>query len=310
MSLRVGCGQFTVSSNVSHNFQIIKKLIHKSIQSKVQVLFLPEASDYLAKNATHSFDLSKLTYDHLVKKIQRELLNIYNNLDSSDPYRGLFVSIGIHEPDPVNSKTINKLLWINNMGDLVHEYLKIHLFDINIKNGPILKESDSVTSGNSILSPFEIPVQPEFKVGYQICYDIRFPELSTILFKEGANILTFPSAFTVKTGEAHWKTLGKARAIDNQSYVIMAAQCGHHKLTENDSDENILKRVSYGNSLIIDPWGEIVAQARKWDDELVTDEDGDYYELIVADLDYQRINEVRSNMPLLHHRRSDIYSVS
>lgn len=300
--MKVACGQFTVSSNISHNFQIIKKLITKSVQSNVEVLFLPEASDYLAKNAGHSFRLSQKTNELLVKPIQEELksLNAKNNK--------LSISIGIHEPDFKNNKTINKLLWIDDEGKIVHEYCKIHLFDVNIKNGPILKESNSVTPGNKILPPFPSP-DPNFNIGFQICYDIRFPELSTLLFKKGANILTFPSAFTVKTGESHWKNLGRTRAIDNQSYVVMAAQCGEHQLIDEDEPNGEeIKRISYGNSLIIDPWGDVLVEGLKYNDDLPKDEDGDYLELCVADLDYERLTSIRENMPLLNHRR-DVYSL-
>lgn len=317
--LKVGCGQFTVSSNVSHNFQIIKKLIHQSLQQNVKVLFLPEASDYLAQNAGHSYRLSQQTRSKLVEPLLAELNSIYTNGNSGDNKydQGLFVSIGIHEPDPAGTeKTINKLLWINNQGQIVHHYNKLHLFDVNIKNGPILKESNSVIKGGSILPPFPVNESgyKDFKIGYQICYDIRFPELSLALFKLGANILTFPSAFTVKTGQSHWKVLGKARAIDNQSYVIMAAQCGHHKLVDTDSDSTsllqkdpVVTRISYGNSLIIDPWGEVLAEGKKYDDDLITDDDGDYYELITAELDLTKLMGYRENMPLLDHRRDDLF---
>lgn len=303
--LKIACGQFTVSANLTANFRVISKLIHQSVQSDVKVLFLPEASDYLSKNPQHSYKLSCLTKEKIITPICQELNRIYQSIDSSDPNKGLFLSIGVHEPGADN-KTINKLLWINNKGEVQHEYEKLHLFDVNIKNGPILKESNSVIKGKKILEPFDIPNTP-YKVGSQICYDIRFPELSLKLFKLGANILTFPSAFTVKTGISHWKNLGRTRAIDNQSYVVMAAQCGEHNLVDEEDEGDSVKRISYGNSLIIDPWGDIVAEGKLYNDSLPKDEDGDYTELVVGELDYDKIESIRGNMPLLKHRRDDIF---
>lgn len=304
MTLKVGCGQFCASANVSKNFSIIKKLVYKSLNANIKVLFLPEASDYLAKNAQHSFQLSMTSKELLITPLQQEIKKIYDSIESLDNDKGIFISLGVHEPDTNSGKTKNKLLWIDNKGDIVHEYQKIHLFDVNIKNGPILKESNSVLPGKSILSPFSISEKlGDYKVGLQICYDIRFPELSLKLFKMGANILTFPSAFTVKTGESHWQNLGRTRAIDNQSYVIMAAQCGEHRLIDDKDDSgDVTKRVSYGNSIIIDPWGDIVAQGSKYNDSHSHDEDGDYYEMIEAELDLEFIDKIRTNMPLLSHR--------
>ncbi|EGV64808.1 Carbon-nitrogen hydrolase [Yamadazyma tenuis] len=304
--LRIACGQFTVSANVSHNFRVIQKLVRSAVAQNARVLFLPEASDYLSKNPQHSFKLSLTTKDLLLTPLSNELRRIYKASTSDDPDRGLFVSIGIHEPDVASGKTINKLLWLNNQGEVQYAYSKIHLFDVNIKNGPILRESNSVVPGTEVLPPFAVP-GTGFQVGYQICYDIRFPELSLKLFKLGANVLTFPSAFTVKTGEAHWKNLGRTRAIDNQSYVVMAAQCGEHQLVDDDDDGEVTKRVSYGNSLIIDPWGEVIGEAKKYDEELTVDADGDYWEVVVADLDIDRVEAIRTNMPLLEHRRDDIF---
>lgn len=298
--VKVACGQFTVSSNIPHNLSIIKKLLNKAISQNVKILFLPEASDYLARNANHSFRLSQTTEKLLLDPLCAEIKAL--NQSKHD----ISVSIGIHAPDK-SGKTINRLLWINNEGEIQYIYDKLHLFDVNIKNGPILKESNSVIKGQKILDPFKYS-DSKFNIGYLICYDIRFPEFALKLFKLGANILTYPSAFTVKTGESHWQTLGRTRAMDNQSYVIMAAQCGEHSLVdEQEESEEITKRLSYGNSLIIDPWGDILAQGKKYNEELVKDEEGDYYELIVADLDYDKIENVRMNMPLLAHRRDDIF---
>ncbi|CAK7891329.1 deaminated glutathione amidase [[Candida] anglica] len=321
-SLRVACGQLCSSSNLTNNARIIKKLIHKAIAQDVEVLFLPEASDYISRDAKHSMSLANSVHNEFVSIIQNEL----KALHSSDK-KGIYVSIGIHEPSNSKSNTStdlkkvqNNQIWIDNKGEILHRYQKLHLFDINITNGPILKESNSVEPGNKILDPFVVDdsKNKDFKVGYAICYDIRFPELCLRLRKLGANIITYPSAFTTKTGEVHWQTLGKARAIDSQCFVVMAAQCGEHDVyadltEEQKSKENELnngkKRISYGNSVIFDPWGKLLAECKTYSDDLSEDLDseGDYYELCVADLDLDTVNKVRTDMPLLEHRRPDVF---
>ena len=141
-----------------------------------------------------------------------------------------------------------------------------------------MKESNTVEPGNEILPPFPTVVG---KVGAMICFDLRFPEISLALNRQHAEILLYPSAFTVPTGKAHWLPLLRARAIECQSYVIAAAQVGAH----NE------KRISYGHSIIIDPWGEVLAE--------LSGEKKDEPELIFADIDLDRIATVRKEQPLL-----------
>ncbi|CUM55500.1 uncharacterized protein AC631_03118 [Debaryomyces fabryi] len=305
-TVRVACGQLCSSSNLLSNANIVKKLIRKAVTAKAKVLFLPEATDYIAKDATQSMQLAQTSHESFISILQKELRDLY-----ADNGAGLYVAVGVHEPSSsigVNAKenlkkVLNNQLWIDNKGEILHRYQKLHLFDINIENGPILKESNSVEPGNSVLKPFPINSTSlsEFIIGFATCYDIRFPELGLRLRRLGANIITYPSAFTTKTGQAHWELLGRARAVDTQCYVVMAAQCGEHN-TEGDK-----KRISYGNSIIIDPWGNKISECRKYDDELSLDADGDYYEMCVADLDIDIVKKTRRDMPLMTHRRPDVF---
>lgn len=305
-SMRVACGQLCSSSNMVANANIVKKLIQKAVSAKAKVLFLPEATDYIAKDANHSMQLAKTSHDSFISAIQKELRDLHTSNKE-----GLYVAVGVHEPsDSAGANTDDKLnkvqnnqLWIDNTGEIVHRYQKLHLFDINIENGPILKESNSVEPGSRVVEPFPVNdnALSKFIVGFATCYDIRFPELALRLRSLGANVITFPSAFTTKTGEAHWKLLGKARAVDTQCYVIMAAQCGEH---DTGGDK---KRISYGSSLIIDPWGREISECHKYDDALATDADGDYYEICIADLDLDLIEKTRRDMPLMSHRRPDVF---
>ena len=124
------------------------------------------------------------------------------------------------------------------------------------------------------------------RLGLGVCYDLRFPEFSQSLVEAGADILTFPSAFTVKTGSAHWETLLRARAVETQCFVIAAAQAGQHSG----------KRASWGHSLIVSPWGQVLAEAGQEGEAVLT-----------AEIDLQYLQEVRQNMPVQKHRRPDLY---
>lgn len=304
---RIAVGQLRSLSSLSRNARVVKKLIRQATEQKAEVLFLPEASDYLSRDAAHSVALASETHNKFLSVIQKELRDI--NASGSS----LQVAIGIHEPTEVPSDRVrNTQVWLNAAGEIVHRYQKIHLFDVNVPNGPILRESKSVEPGNKILDPFPITQGSRIKVGLAICYDIRFGELALRLRKLGASVLTFPSAFTVKTGEAHWLELGKARAIDAQSYVVMAAQCGHHDTNadlKEGEPEGKVKRISYGQLVVIDAWGRVVAQARRYDEvgEADVDEDGDYHELLVADIDQDAVDKIRADISVLDHRRPDVF---
>ena len=167
------------------------------------MLFLPEASDYIASTAEQSVALAQpvetsAAIQDGVRAALREL-----PAGAVRPH----VSIGVHEPsdtlstDGQKKRLKNTLLWFDPDGQLLHRYQKIHLFDVEI-TGPILKESNSVEPGNEVLAPFDSPIG---KIGAGICYDIRFPELALRQRSLGAEVLLFPSAFTVKTGAAHWR---------------------------------------------------------------------------------------------------------
>jgi nitrilase len=162
-------------------------------------------------------------------------------------------------------------------------YDKLHLFDVDLP-GESHRESATIAPG---AHPVRVDL-PGWRLGLSICYDLRFPELYRHYAREGCQLLTVPSAFTVPTGRAHWEVLLRARAIENQAYVLAAAQAGSHPCG----------RQTWGHSMIIDPWGIIVAQA----EETGGEKGG---ELVVADIDRQRIEQVRRQIPALEHRRLD-----
>lgn len=186
----------------------------------------------------------------------------------------------MHEPTTDGSERVkNTLLWIDEQGEIVQRYQKLHLFDADMKDGPTLKESDWVERGDRIIPPFSTPIG---KLGLTICFDLRFPELALALKRMGSQILTYPSAFAVKTGQAHWEPLLRARAIETQTYVLASAQVGSH----ND------KRASYGHSMIVDPWGKVLAElGGEWtgEPEIATAEvDLEYVERLRREISLQR----------------------
>lgn len=156
-------------------------------------------------------------------------------------------------------------------------YRKIHLFDVEIGDGATYQESAAVAPGQEVVCA-ESPIG---KIGLSVCYDLRFPELYRALSKQGAVLLTVPAAFTLMTGKDHWEVLLRARAIENQSYVLAPAQVGAHGE----------KRQTYGNALIADPWGLVTARA--------SDTEG----LAIAPFDKELLMKVRRNLPALSHRR-------
>lgn len=190
------------------------------------------------------------------------------------------ISVGVHEPsDDPNSKRIkNTLLWIDEKGEIAQRYQKLHLFDLEIEGGPVMKESMVIEPGKEILPPFDSPVG---KLGSMICFDLRFPEIALALKRQKADILLYPSAFTPTTGKAHWLPLLRSRAIECTSYVIAAAQVGAH----NE------KRTSYGHSIIISPWGEVLAE--------LSSEKKDEPEVIFAEIDAKYLQKIRKELPLL-----------
>lgn len=273
--------QICSTSSLSHNGKLAAKLIHEAAAKGAKVLFFPEASDYIAGSAQESVEIVKpVETSDFIAEIKSALSEL--PLDKRPE-----ISVGVHEPTEGKKRVKNTLLWLDQQGQVVHRYQKVHLFDVDIKNGPILKESASVEPGNSILPPFDSPIG---KIGSAICYDIRFPEQALRLRTLGAQVILFPSAFTMRTGQAHWEVLARSRAIDTQSYVIMAAQVGQH--------DSLGKRQSYGHALVVDPWGSVIAQAPDTDYEP---------RIILADIDLDAVDKVRRNMPLWEQRRPDVF---
>ena len=185
---------------------------------------------------------------------------------------------GFHEASPNPDKCFNTAILLNESGEIAAAYRKIHLFDVAIQNGPQLMESKHTEAGD-----VAVTTETSFgKLGLTICYDVRFPALYQCLTELGAISHAVPSAFTKETGQAHWHTLLQARAIETQSYIIAPAQHGKHSKN----------RSSFGHSVIVDPWGRVLAELPE----------GDGYAL--AEINEEQVLEVRAQIPSLLNKRA------
>lgn len=279
MSPVVGVCQMCVNNNKDENFSQAKYLVEECKKQGASMAFLPEACDYIAGNFEESLLLADLPYN---QENGGKLLKKYCNLAKTF---GIWLSLGgLHrfcDGDPPNKTRMSHVI-IDEFGDVQGIYDKCHLFNVDIPSKVTLKETDRAVAGKGILNPINSPVG---KLGALICYDVRFPLISTSLRERGAEILTYPSAFTVPTGLAHWEVLMRARAIENQCYVISAAQVGKH----NE------KRTSFGHSVVVDPWGKVIACA------------SDKVGIITAEVDMNYLQKIRTEMPVFDHARKDVY---
>lgn len=189
---------------------------------------------------------------------------------------GVWILVGsqlIRDGDRIH----NRSFLLDEQGEIRARYDKLHMFDIELGNGEAYRESDAIAPGDRAL----VVETPLGKFGLSVCYDLRFGALYRALARGGAEIITIPAAFTQTTGEAHWHVLVRARAIETGAYVIAPNQCGHH------AD----RRYSYGHSLIVDPWGKVLADG------------GAEPGVIFADIDLERVAKVRRRIPVLDNER-------
>jgi len=189
----------------------------------------------------------------------------------------IYIHIGSLAIKASPEKAVNRSFLIDRRGDVVARYDKIHMFDVDLADGESYRESNSYRSGElAVLADL-----PWGRIGLTICYDLRFPALYRALAEAGASFLAIPSAFTRQTGEAHWHLLLRARAVENGCFVFAAAQGGRH---ENG-------RETFGHSLVVDPWGRVLAEA------------GTEPSVIVAEIDPAEVAAARAKIPSLHHGR-------
>jgi len=271
---RVAVVQLCATPEVNDNLATVERLVKEACHQGATVAFIPEAFAFLGPEKIKSTILESLPEDpdatggpilERCRRLARE--------QGCDLVLG-----GFHESSDDPAMSYNTCLHLSADGGIRARYRKIHLFDVSLSDGTQLRESSRTLAGNELVTT-ELPFGT---LGLSVCYDLRFPYLYQSLVDQGAIALTVPSAFTATTGAAHWHVMLRARAIECQSYVIAPAQHGH----------NWGKRYSYGHSLIIDPWGEIIAECH----------DGDG--VGIAEIDPARVLQVRADLPSLRHRLS------
>ncbi len=261
--MKVALVQMTTRRNVSENLDKCAAFIREAKDGDATWIIFPENVPYLGK------DQEKLEF---AQDIDGQFVKLFTRwaLDSK-----VWITIGAFPERGTATHTYNTQITISPEGVVASIYRKIHLFDVELPN-MVIKESNSILPGKELV----VMDLDKFKVGCSICYDLRFPEMYRRLTNLGANVFIVPSAFTKRTGAAHWHALLRARAIENQAYVIAPNQFGHH------FDD----RWSYGGSVVYDPWGEQLSVAE--DKECV----------IFAEIDIDLVKETRLGMPVLGHR--------
>ncbi|MEI9949546.1 MAG: carbon-nitrogen hydrolase family protein [Pseudomonadota bacterium] len=268
-TLRVAAVQLQSHDDVAQNLAECARLVESASSEGAKLVLLPENFAYFGA------DESKRK---LAERLSDPSGFIQGALSVMAREAGVFlVAGGFPEASDDFTRPFNTALVFGPDGVLVGSYRKIHLFDVALQDGTILAESSGTSPGQSLLT-FDIG---RFRVGVSICYDLRFPELYRGLVSRGANVLLVPAAFTVHTGKDHWHTLLRARAIESQAYVIAAAQWGKHPRG----------RTTYGHSLVVDPWGSVIAEA------------SDRVGVVGANLDLKYLEQVRAAIPCLEHRR-------
>jgi predicted amidohydrolase len=266
-TFKVGLIQMRSGLEPHDNLTAAQALIDDAARSGTDYVQTPEMTNILALKREHLF--SKIVAEEqdttlaTLREVARKL--------------GIYIHIGSLAIKASAEKAVNRSFLIDRKGDIAARYDKIHMFDVDLAGGESYRESNNYRSGELAV----VADLPWGRLGLTICYDLRFPALYRALAEAGASFLAIPSAFTKQTGEAHWHVLQRARAIENGCFVFAAAQGGTH---ENG-------RVTFGHSLIVDPWGRIVAEG------------GTEPGVVMAKIDPGEAAAARSRIPSLHHGR-------
>lgn len=271
-SLRTAIVQLNSRQHVAENLSAVEQSLERAAALGAEFVTLPEFWTYLGpysgfEEAAQTLSGPAITM--LQEKARRHNMIVHGG--------------SIVEPHPtLVGKFHNTSVLINRNGEIVAQYRKIHLFDVDLANGEKHYESERIIPGDGIVTA-EID---GITFGLSVCYDLRFPELYRALALRNAQILLVPAGFTLHTGRDHWEVLLRARAIENLCYVVAPAQVGSYQID----------RHCYGRSMIVDPWGLVLAQAQ------------DVPTVVVVDMDLSQIEHVRTQIPALQHRRPEVYN--
>ena len=266
-TFRVGLIQMRAGRTPQQNTDAAAKLIGEAKQGGADYVQTPEMTNIMEASREKLFATIVPEENDTALATFRELARAL----------GIFVHVGSLAVKASADKAVNRSFLIDRRGDIAARYDKIHMFDVDLKGGESYRESRSYRPGElAVVSDL-----PWGRLGLTICYDLRFPALYRALAEAGATFLSIPSAFTRQTGEAHWHVLMRARAIENGSFVFAAAQGGDH---ENG-------RATFGHSLVVDPWGRVIAEG------------GTEPGVVFADVDPAEVAAARGRIPSLQHGR-------
>jgi predicted amidohydrolase len=266
-TFKAACVQLRSSDDVQQNIRDASFLIREAARQGAQFVATPENTTLMAPDGG-----AKL--EKCCPEIEDPALPMFRALAEE---LNIWLLVGSLAIKVSGTKTANRSFLIGPGGRVVARYDKIHLFDVDLPSGEKYRESNTVAGGDKAV----VADLPWCKIGLSICYDLRFPQLYRTLAKKGATLLTVPSAFTETTGKAHWHVLLRARAIENGAFVIAPAQGGKHANG----------RQTYGHSLIVDPWGQILAEG------------GVDPGVFVAEIDHDAATNARERIPNLQHDR-------
>src|SRR6266446_1141265 len=265
--IKVACVQLRSSDDIDWNIRQASGLIRLAHKDGAHFIATPENTNLMALDGGAKLEKSFAEKDDPTLP----------SLSALAAELGVWLLIGSLAIKVSADKTANRSFLIAPDGSIEARYDKIHLFDVNLPSGETYRESNTVAPGDRAV----VVSLPWARIGLSVCYDLRFPQLYRSLSKAGAEILTVPSASTETTGKAHWHVLLRARAIENACFVVAPAQGGEHANG----------RRTYGHSLIVGPWGDILAEG------------GTDPQMVAAELDLDEIGAARGRVPALHHDR-------
>jgi predicted amidohydrolase len=268
--MRVAVVQLNTQDDLARNLERVRHWVAQAAGAGAQFVALPENFAFMGEEAQKR-ELAERVDGAFPGPILGALM------ESAKGHGVWIVGGGMPERSDDVARPFNTSVLVDPKGAVVATYRKVHLFDVSLPDGTSLRESAATSSGSEAVSAEVMGV----RLGMTICYDVRFPELYRQLVDQGARVVTVPSAFTVTTGKDHWHPLLRARAIENQVYVLAPAQHGRHPKG----------RQTFGKSIIVDPWGEVVAQVSE----------GEGFAATQLDFAYQ--DRVRTSLPALLHRK-------
>jgi predicted amidohydrolase len=274
--LVVAAVQMTSTENVDANLRRSGELVREAAGAGARLIGLPENFAYLGNDNDHRLALAEAlpAPGTQAGPTSGPILSAMQELARGT---GAWLLLGGFPERAAGRLIRNTSVLLDPAGAVAAIYRKIHLFDVDVPGGRRFRESESIEPGGEVV----VAETPWGGLGLTICYDLRFPELYRALTARGARVIAVPSAFTLQTGKDHWHTLLRARAIENQVFVMAPAQFGTHGPN----------RASYGHALVADPWGVVIAEC------------GDHDGFALARLDFAYQDQVRSALPCLTHKR-------